>query len=44
MRSLLWKLLWQVKKFIPRGRPYPKLIVAWEDYLWGWKMPPDPKH
>lgn len=38
MRSLLIYLLWAYKGTIPRGRPYPSIVVRLEDYLWGWSM------
>ena len=37
MREMLIAILWELKKTIPRGTPFPPIVIAAEDMLWGWR-------
>jgi hypothetical protein len=34
MRQILIDLLWAYKQTIPRGTPYPQIVIDAEDILW----------
>jgi len=38
-RQILNDLLWEYKKTIPRGTPFPQIVVDAENILWGWAWP-----
>lgn len=39
MRDMLIAVLWELKKTIPRGQPYPQIVIDAENLLWGWEWP-----
>ena len=38
LRESLTATLWELKKTIPRGHPFPQWVCDAEDRLWGWKV------